>query len=105
MEVTTRLTQEGKIKTRTVKGGAKLYLPGDAPSQSKGAMNKNLEEGDSGKGQEGGWKMFFIFIYFGFVTLDATGYPFFSLNLLKNQESYTIIKVGIVYFSKKQTLR
>ena len=49
--------------------------------------------------------MFFIFNYFGFLSLDATGYLIYSLNLLKNQESYTIIKGGIVYFSKKQTLR
>ena len=54
VEVTTRLAQEGKIETRTVKGGAKLYQPGDAPSQSKGVPNKSIEEGDSDKDQEGG---------------------------------------------------
>ena len=53
-EVITRLAQEGKIDTRTVKGGAKLYLPGDAPSQSKGFLNKGIEEGDSGKDEGNG---------------------------------------------------
>jgi len=40
VEVTTRLAQEGKIETQRVKGGAKLYLPGDAPTGSKSALNK-----------------------------------------------------------------
>ena len=53
-EVITRLAQEGKIDTRTVKGGAKLYLPGDAPGQSKDASNKNIETDDSDKNREGG---------------------------------------------------
>jgi hypothetical protein len=48
------LAQEGKIVTRPVKGGAALYLPEDAPSQAKGVLKKILEEGDSGKDQEGG---------------------------------------------------
>lgn len=54
MEVTTKLAQEGKIESRTVKDGAKLYLPGDAPSQLKGVPNKSIEEYDFGKDQEGG---------------------------------------------------
>jgi len=54
VEATTRLAQEGKIATRPVKGGATLYLPEDAPSQSKGALSKILEEGGSDKTQEGG---------------------------------------------------
>ncbi len=32
VEATTRLAKEGKIVTRPVRGGAVLYLPGDAPS-------------------------------------------------------------------------
>jgi len=40
VEATTRLAQKGKIVTRPVKGGATLYLPDDAPSQSKSVLNK-----------------------------------------------------------------
>jgi hypothetical protein len=54
VEATTKLAQEGKIVTRLVKGGATLYLPEDAPSQSKGVLDKILEEGGSGKDPEGG---------------------------------------------------
>jgi hypothetical protein len=54
VEATTKLVQEGKIVTRPVKGGATLYLPEDAPSQSKGVLNKILEEGDSDKTLEDG---------------------------------------------------
>ena len=54
VEATTKLAQEGKIVTRPVKGGATLYLPEDAPSQSKGVLNKILEEDGSDKTQEGG---------------------------------------------------
>jgi hypothetical protein len=32
VEATTKLTREGKIVTRPVKGGVVLYLPEDAPS-------------------------------------------------------------------------
>jgi hypothetical protein len=53
VEATTKLAQEGKIVTRPVKGGATLYLPEDAPSQSKGVLSKILEEGDP-KDKEGG---------------------------------------------------
>jgi hypothetical protein len=49
VEATTRLAQEGKIVTRLVRGGATLYLPEDAPIQSKGVLNKILEEDDSEK--------------------------------------------------------
>jgi len=49
VEVTTRLALEGKIETRTVKGGIKLYLPGDAPGRSKDDPNKNIEKDDSDK--------------------------------------------------------
>ena len=44
----------GPVVTRPVRGGAMLHLPEDAPSQSKGVLNKILEEGDSGRDQEGG---------------------------------------------------
>ena len=53
VEATTKLAREGKIVTHPVKGGATLYLPEDAPSQSKGVLNKILEE-DASKDQEGG---------------------------------------------------
>ena len=54
VEATTKLAQEGKIVTRPVKGGATLYLPEEAPSQSKGVLNKILEDENSDKAQEGG---------------------------------------------------
>ena len=43
---TTRLANEGKIVTRPVKGGALLYLPGEAPgaSVSQSVLTKILEE-------------------------------------------------------------
>ena len=44
VEITMRLAQEGKIETRAVKDGAKLYLPGDAPTVLKNAFNKTLSE-------------------------------------------------------------
>ena len=53
MEATTKLAQEGKIVTRPVRGGVMLYLPEDAPSQSKGVLNKILGEDESGKDKEG----------------------------------------------------
>ncbi len=34
VEVTNKLTQEGKIVVRPVKGGVMLYLPEDAPASS-----------------------------------------------------------------------
>ena len=43
VEVTTKLAQEGKIVIRPVKGGLTLYLPEDAPTRSKGVINKSLE--------------------------------------------------------------
>jgi hypothetical protein len=46
VEATTKLAKEGKIVTRPVKGGVTLYLPEDAPTQSKGVLDKILEEGD-----------------------------------------------------------
>ena len=47
VEATTTLAQEGKIVTRPVRGGVTLFnLPEDAPSQSKGVLNKLLEEGE-----------------------------------------------------------
>lgn len=49
VEVTTRLAQEGKIEIRMVKGGAKLYLPGEAPVQSRDASDGNIEKDDSDK--------------------------------------------------------
>jgi hypothetical protein len=54
VEATTRLAQKVKIVTRPVKGGAILYLPEDAPSQSKGVLNKILEREDSDKTQGDG---------------------------------------------------
>jgi hypothetical protein len=49
VEATTRLAEEGKIETRMVKGGAKLYLLGDAPSGLKGVFNKIASEEDPEK--------------------------------------------------------
>ena len=54
MEATTKLAQEGMIVTRPVRGGATLYLPEDAPGQSKDVLNKILGEDDSDKTQEDG---------------------------------------------------
>ena len=54
VEATIKLAQEGKIVTRPVKGGATLYLPEDAPSQSKGVLNKILEGVNSEKPKEEG---------------------------------------------------
>ena len=54
VEATTKLVQEGKIVTRPVRGGVTIYLPEDAPSGSKGVLNKILEGGDSEKTQEDG---------------------------------------------------
>ena len=54
VEATTKLAQEGKIVTRPVKGGATLYLPEDAPSQSKGVLNKILEGDGDDKAQGDG---------------------------------------------------
>ncbi len=54
VEATTKLAKEGKIVTRPVKGGATLYLPEDAPSQSKGVLDRILGGDDSDKTQEGG---------------------------------------------------
>jgi len=53
VEATTKLAQEGKIVARPVRGGVMLYLPEDAPSQSKGVLNKILREDESGKDKEG----------------------------------------------------
>jgi hypothetical protein len=38
VEAATKIAQEGKIAPRPVKGGATLYLPEDASSQSKGVL-------------------------------------------------------------------
>jgi hypothetical protein len=43
IEATNRLTQEGKIVIRPVKGGVMLYLPEDAPS-SKNTANEALKK-------------------------------------------------------------
>jgi hypothetical protein len=48
VEATTKLAQEGKIVSGPVKGGATLYLPEDAPSQSKGVLDEILGGDDSG---------------------------------------------------------
>ncbi len=52
VEFTKKLAAEGKIISRPVRGGATLYLPEDAPSQSKGVLSKILEEDDADKTQE-----------------------------------------------------
>ena len=49
VEVTTRLAQEGKIATQLVKGGAKLYLPEDAPTGPRRALNRIAAEENSDK--------------------------------------------------------
>ena len=54
IEATTRLAQEGKIVIRPVKGGVTLYLPEDAPSQSKAVLSKILEEDGSDKALDDG---------------------------------------------------
>ena len=43
IEATNRLTQEGKIVMRPVKGGVMLYLPEDAPS-AKNTANDALKK-------------------------------------------------------------
>jgi hypothetical protein len=43
IEATNRLTQEGKIVIRPVKGGVMLYLPEDAPS-AKNTANEALKK-------------------------------------------------------------
>jgi len=53
VEATTKLAQEGKIVTRPVRGGVTLYLPEDAPSQSKGVLSKILGEDEPEKDKEG----------------------------------------------------
>ena len=53
VEATTKLAQEGKIVARPVRGGVMLYLPEDAPSGSKGVLNKILGEDESGKDKKG----------------------------------------------------
>ncbi len=42
VEATARLAEEGKIVTRFVKGGAMLYLPGDAPKAKENVLAKIL---------------------------------------------------------------
>jgi hypothetical protein len=44
VEMTKRLTEEGKIVTRPVKGGVMLYLPQDAPKAAEDALAKILDE-------------------------------------------------------------
>jgi hypothetical protein len=46
IEATTRLSKEGRIVTRPVKGGVMLYLPEEAPGYggSKKVLEKILEE-------------------------------------------------------------
>ena len=41
---TQRLAKEGKITILPVKGGVMLYLPEDAPTGSKGVLQKILEK-------------------------------------------------------------
>ena len=47
--MTTRLSNEGKIATRPVRGGVTLYLPEDAPESrgGKSALDKILKEDES----------------------------------------------------------
>jgi hypothetical protein len=42
IEITSRMAGEGKIVTRPVKGGAMLYLPGDAPQAKESVLAKIL---------------------------------------------------------------
>lgn len=44
IETTQRLTSEGKIRIRPVKGGVMLYLPEDAPNSPENVLNKILED-------------------------------------------------------------
>ena len=42
VEVTNRLAQEGKIRTRPVKGGVMLYLPEDIENETQSVLKKIL---------------------------------------------------------------
>ena len=42
VEVTRKMAEEGKIETRPVRGGAMLYLPGEAPKVKEGVLQKIL---------------------------------------------------------------
>ena len=44
IEVTNRLAQEGKIRTRPVKGGVMLYLPEDIGNETQSVLKKILSE-------------------------------------------------------------
>jgi hypothetical protein len=51
VEATTRLTAEGKIVTRPVRGGVMIYLPEDAPAsrESKNVLSKILQDSEPEK--------------------------------------------------------
>jgi len=44
IETTQRLSSEGKIRIRPVKGGVVLYLPEDAPNSPQNVLSKILED-------------------------------------------------------------
>lgn len=44
VEVTNRLAQEGKIRTRPVKGGVMLYLPEDVENETQNVLKKILSD-------------------------------------------------------------
>jgi len=44
IETTQRLTKEGRISIRPVKGGVIIYLPEDAPNSPENVLNKILED-------------------------------------------------------------
>ena len=44
IEVTNQLAQEGKIRTRPVKGGVMLYLPEDIGNETQSVLKKILSE-------------------------------------------------------------
>ncbi len=55
IETTTKLSQEGKIVTRPVKGGVMIYMPEEAPVArgAENVLNKILEEETSDTGGAG----------------------------------------------------
>lgn len=44
IEATQRLSSEGKINIRPVKGGVMIYLPEDAPNTTENVLKKILED-------------------------------------------------------------
>jgi hypothetical protein len=46
VEATQRLSNQGKINIRPVKGGVMLYLPEDAPNTAENVLDKILSEDD-----------------------------------------------------------